>query len=190
MAEIKIEGLADLHKMLQDLPGKIEGNIMRGALRAGQKVFQQAAQQAVPVEHGDLRKSIKIKFIRKSQKYGWVRMHLKAGDKTAWYAHLIEFGTASFYTGKGKTVGKPYIIKAKDEGGKELETKIKRRITKGKSPSALFFQGKMIQKVIHPGIKPNPFMRRALDENQSRALEATADYIRKRLPRELEKHNR
>lgn len=169
MPEIKIEGLADLHKALQDLPGKIEGNIMRGALRAGQKVFQQAAQQAVPVEHGDLRKSIKIKFKGKSQKYGWVRMHLQAGDKTAWYAHLIEFGTASYYTGKGRTVGKPYKIKPKKAKG-------------------LFFGGIQRAEVIHPGIHPKPFMRPALDANQSRALEATAEYIRRRLPLELKKH--
>ncbi len=170
MSETYINGLADLHKALQDLPGKIEGNIMRGALRAGQKVFQQAAQQAVPVNHGDLRNSIKIKFKGRSQKYGWVRMHLLAGDKTAWYAHLIEYGTASYYTGKGRTVGGPYQIKPKKAKG-------------------LIFGGSVHAGAIHPGIKPQPFMRPALDRNQAQALEATAEYIRKRLPRELSKHS-
>lgn len=171
MSETRIEGLADLHKALQDLPGKIEGNIMRGALRAGQKVFQQAAQQAVPVDQGDLRKSIKIKFKGRSQKYGWVRMHLQAGDKVAWYAHLIEYGTASYYTGSGKTVGGPYPIKPKKAKG-------------------LFFGGQVHAGTIHPGIKPQPFMRPALDGNQAQALEATVEYIKNRLPREIAKLNK
>ena len=35
--EFSIEGLSDLYKTLQDLPAKIEGNVMRGALRIGDR---------------------------------------------------------------------------------------------------------------------------------------------------------
>jgi HK97 gp10 family phage protein len=164
-----IAGLAELHRMLQELPGKVEGNVMRGALRAGMKEFEREAVRRVPVKHGDLRDSIKIRFKAKSQKFGWVRMQLVAGGKKAWYSHLIEFGTASFYTGKGKSARKPYTIKPKKRGG------------------ALFFGGTVRAEVVHPGIKPQPFMRPAADAGQGPALDATVKYIRTRLPKEFKK---
>lgn len=169
--ETRIEGMAELHKLLQGLPAKVEGNVMRGALRAGQKVFMEAAKAAVPVDKGALRDSIKISFRARSQKHGVVRMHLQAGGKTAWYAHIIEYGTASYYTGKGRTVGKPYTIKPKE----------------GSKVGALFFGGVMREAVQHPGIKPRPFMRPAVDGYSQQAIDATANYIRTRLPKELKK---
>jgi HK97 gp10 family phage protein len=169
MLEIQIDGLAELKRQLDQLPAKIEGNVMRGALRAGVNVLKKEAEAHVPVKTGALRKSMRISFARKSQRYGWLRAHLKAGNKEAWYAHLIEYGTASYYSGTGKTVGGPYDIRA----------------SKGKS---LFFAGIFSQVITHPGIRPQPFMRPALDKAAAPALDAVAHYIRNRLPKELAKH--
>lgn len=167
-SETRVDGLAELHKLLLSLPATVEGAVMRGALRAGQKVFMDAAKAAVPVDDGALRDSIKINFRRRSQKFGVVRMHLTAGGKTAWYAHFVEYGTASFYTGTGRSKRKPYKIKPKKKG-------------------ALLFGGKVRETVTHPGIKPQPFMRPAFDAHNLQAIAATAAYIRKRLPKELKK---
>lgn len=168
-SETRIDGLADLHRLLQTLPAKVEGNVMRGALRAGQKVIQSEVKAQVPVDSGALRDSVKIRFKSRSQKLGWVRMHLTAGDKVAWYAHLLEYGTASFYAGNGgRSKRKPYTIKAKK--GKAL------LIPNGAGP---------VTQVTHPGIKPRAFMRPGFDAAQQPALEAVADYIRTRLPKEL-----
>lgn len=167
--EIRIDGLADFYKQLQTLPAKIEGNVMRGALRAGQKEFMDEAKRLVPKDSGDLEKSIRIRFRAKSQKYGWVRMNLVAGDAKAWYAHIIEFGSGSYYEGKGtKSKRKPYEIRPK--GAKSL-----------------FFAGIMRDLTVHPGVKPAAFMRQAFDGRQQQAIEATAKYIRTRLPKELTK---
>jgi HK97 gp10 family phage protein len=166
----QISGLAELHKLLQTLPAKVEGRVMRGALRAGQRVIQAEVKGRVPVESGALRESIKIKFRPRSQKYGWVRLHLTAGDKNAFYAHFLEYGTASYYTGTGKTVGKPYKIEAKDG---EL----------------LHLQGnKFAPEVTHPGVKPQAFMRPGFDAAQQPALDAVVGYIRRRLPKEILKN--
>lgn len=171
MAEVtvSVSGLAELDKMLKQLPGKIEGNLLRGALRAGQKVFLDAAKARVPIDSGELLDSLRIQTKGKSKKYGWVRVDFVAGNKKAWYAHLVEFGSASFYTGSGRTVGKPYTIRAKKEG------------------RALNVAGIPRFKVVHPGAKPHPFMRPALDTGQGAALQATADYLRRRLPGALKK---
>lgn len=169
MLEFQIQGLDELKRQLDTLPAKIEGNVMRGALRAGVNVLKKEAEAHVPVKTGALRNSLRISFARKSQQYGWLRAHLKAGNKDAWYAHLIEYGTASYYSGTGSTVGGPYDIRA----------------SKGKS---LFFAGLFAQVITHPGIRPQPFMRPALDKAAAPALDAVAHYIRNRLPRELAKH--
>jgi HK97 gp10 family phage protein len=176
---VNIAGLAELDALLKQLPAKIESNIMRGALRAGQKVILDEAKARVPVDQGHLKNSIRIAYRAKSSKFGWVRMHLVAGSKKAYNAHWVEYGTASHYTGTGKTVGKPYIIKAKDGQGKELKNKLKRH--------ALRIGAKMVGQVTHPGIKPQPFMRPAFDRAQGAALDATVQYIRTRLPKEVAK---
>lgn len=181
MAEVQVSGLAELKKALEGLPAKIEGNVMRGALRAGANVFRDAARNAAPEDTGALRKSIRVASRRQKRRTGWVNIDVKAGNKEAWYANQIEFGTASFYTGHGKSVGKPYIIRAKNADGEEVSLKGKR--------SALRFGNTFASSVTHPGIKPQPFMRPTFDSsaNQMAAIEATATYIRRRLPKEIVK---
>lgn len=166
--EYDVSGLADLYELLQSLPGKVEGNVMRGALRAGQKVLLDSVKARVPVLHGDLLASLRISFKGRSQKHGWVRMHLVVGNKVAWYPHLIEYGTASYYAGTGQSVGKPYEIRP---AGKK----------------SLFFAGITRTQIVHPGIKPQPFMRPGFDAGAAMALVAIKDYIAGRLPRELKK---
>jgi len=168
MAEIQISGLAELKKAMQELPGKIEGKIAAEAMRAGLKLIGEAAKSYVPVNSGALRDSIKVKIQGKSKKFGWVRMHLTAGDKKAYYAHMVEYGTASYYTGQGETVGQPYTIKAKKSKG-------------------LFFGGINRKQVIHPGIKPQPFMRPAFDQNQQAAIDKMVAHMSKAIPKEFKK---
>lgn len=169
---LDIKGLSQLDQVLKELPAQIEGRVVRGGLLAGQRVIAQAARDNLEGENavktGELKKSVRVRFKKKSQQYGWLRYEVVAGNKKAWYAHLLEFGTASYYTGKGKTVGKPYEIKPKNR-------------------KSLFVAGLFKEQVTHPGIRPRPFMRKAFDEKSKEAIEAMADYIRKRLPRELKK---
>lgn len=91
---IEITGLAELHSTLQQLPAKIEANVLRGALRAGQKEILEAAKANVPIKSGALRDSLKIKT---SNRQGKVTATLVAGKKKVFYAHLVEFGTAQHF---------------------------------------------------------------------------------------------
>lgn len=164
MSTLKIDGLAQLNKLLKELPAKIETNIMRGALREGSKQFLQRARDEVPVKSGKLRKSLRVSA---RVRQGKVTATMTAGNKVAFYAHMIEFGTASFYSGSGESVGAPYEIKP---NGKAL-----------KSGDNYF--GKITQ----PGVKPQPFMRPAYDEGSADAIKAVAEYIKKRLEKEAAK---
>jgi HK97 gp10 family phage protein len=94
MADVEIKGLAELHKLLQELPAKVEANVMRGGLRAAGKVIEEEAKRLAPVDRGDLRDSIRAS-VRIQRRKGLVEGTVKAGGKKAWYARLVEFGTAA-----------------------------------------------------------------------------------------------
>lgn len=157
MAQIRVRGLADLNKFLQDLPVKMEANILRGALRAGLKPIKEAAVQNCPVGdpndenrikyggyRGALRDSIRISG-RFDKKQARVIARLVVGGRSrqgsdVWYAHLIELT--------------------------------------GAAPHSLSWRHTEMN---HPGFRPKPFLRPALDAQANNAVLAAADYIKKRL---------
>ncbi len=149
-SELNVKGLSELSAALQEFGPKLEANILRGALRAGQKVILDAAKQNIHSISGDLAKSLRIS-VKSNQ--GVIIAKLKVGDKKAYYANWVEFGTQA------------HVIKAK--GGK-----------------AIAIKGKEFSQIHHPGIKPKPFMRPALDANAQQAVEAVAEYISKRITKE------
>jgi HK97 gp10 family phage protein len=152
-SETRIDGLAELNKALSDLPAKIEGNIMRGALTAGLRKMQAVAKANVPTKSGDLRNSIKVRADRRALRRGQVKVSLTAGDKKAYYANMVEYGTAQHFI-------------------------------KPRSAKSLFFAGLAREVVDHPGSRPKPFMRPALDQGENEAILTVREYIKKRLAKE------
>lgn len=161
---IKIQGLAELNKMLQLLPSNVEKNILRGGLRAGAAVFRDKTRENIPAQMLALKRSIRITTNSRS---GRITATVVAGNRDAYYAHWIEYGTASYYTGKGKTVGRPYAIRPR--GG----------------IAALKFNNIYMGSVIHPGVKPRPYMRPAVDAGTQEALRAMVDYMKSRIEKEM-----
>lgn len=90
MADETIAGGRELDAFLQQLPVKVERNILRAALRAGANEFKEGAKQGVPVDEGDLKASIRVTT---SARRGTVYARLRVGGKRAPHAHLVEFGT-------------------------------------------------------------------------------------------------
>jgi HK97 gp10 family phage protein len=169
--DVRVTGLKELQAFLDDLPQKMEKNIMRGALSAGARVIRDAAKVNAPVAPpnannarkyggyaGALRDSIRVSSRIKG---GTVTASVKAGGKAGksgrgadvFYAHMVEFGAAA------------HVITAKD----------------GK---ALAFGGGVYKSVNHPGIKAKPFLRPALDGNAGAALVAVGEAIKKRLTKQ------
>ena len=92
MSEIEVTGLAGLQALLDELPARIEGNVVRGGLRAAAKVVEMEAKRLCPVgKTGDLRDSIRVTL---RSKHGHISATVKAGNAKAFYAHMVEFGTA------------------------------------------------------------------------------------------------
>ncbi|MDO9053412.1 MAG: HK97 gp10 family phage protein [Gallionella sp.] len=165
MTDLKINGLAELQKLLDELPARIEANVVRGGVRAGARVIADEAKRLCPIggvenstrageQPGALRDSIRVSA--KSQR-GRVTATIKAGGKNGvFYAGMVEYGTA-------------------------------RHLIKPKNRKSLLLAGVAREAVQHPGAKKKPFMRPALDGKAADAVETMADYARTRLPLEIEK---
>lgn len=92
MIEVRVTGLADLQKLLDTLPAKLERNILRGALRAGMRPIMQDAKANAPAKTGELRKGLKISARAKG---GKVTSSLKATGKHGYIAYWLEYTGAS-----------------------------------------------------------------------------------------------
>ncbi len=152
MSNVKVSGLAELQAVLDTLPARIEQNIMRGALRSGANVFKEEAKRLCPQRTGDLMDSIRVSV---RARRGRVTASIKAGNAKAWYAHLVEYGTARHW------------IKPKDR-------------------KSLFLSDVYAESINHPGAQKKPFMRPALDGKADAAVNQMAEYVRTRIPKELD----
>lgn len=169
MKNFHIEGGKELDKMLQTLPTKLEKNIMRAALVAGARVIMKEAKAHAPVGRpsnvnaklyggyaGALRDSVRVTsgFSKKGAAYASV----KAGGRT-------KKGADVFYAHIVEYGARSHTIKPR---GKRMEIGDK------------FVAGA----VEHPGVRPRPFMRPALDNRLDEALQVVTERIRKRLQKE------
>lgn len=155
MTDTTVKGLSALQAALDQLPAKIEANILRGALRAGAKVLAEEIKRNVPERTGALAQSIKF-GAKLDKRDGKVSAYARAGGRGkkgkpgVFYAHMVEFGTAA------------HIIQA--------------------PPGArLAVRGVFYSSVQHPGARKRPFVRPALDAKATAATQAVAEYIRTRL---------
>lgn len=164
-----ISGGRELDRLLQTLPLKMERNIMRAALRAGAVVMREETRRRVPVDDGLLRRSVRVSTrLRKGQ----VTASVKAGDKRAYYAGMVEFGT------------RPHLVKV-DDRDRGINRRTGRRIsvtTINRQRRSLIIGSRLIgPSVSHPGSRPHPFMRPAADAAFPAAIRAVEKTIRQRL---------
>lgn len=173
--ELEVQGLKELFDTLQQLPIKLEKNVMRGAIRAGAKVVADEARRRAPVLQdpdprrvfGALAKSVRVMSTGISG--GMVKGGVVAGGATtvgrgkskeaadAYYAMWVEYG--HFYRGKGQAL----------KGG----TASKRAQRRALATSGGVF------------VPAHPFMRPAIDSKINAAIDATAQYISDRVESEL-----
>lgn len=122
-----------LLKALAQFPQNIQKNVLTGAIRAGCKPILDEAKRNVPIDSGNLKKSMGI-IKRKSKDKTKVRFSVtprRKGKYDGYYAHMIEFGTS-------KQVAQP-------------------------------------------------FMRPAFENQDNQSIEASKEYLAKRIDKEVEK---
>lgn len=152
MADVHITGLEELNDFLKALPVKIERNVLRGALRAG------AAKELLPEVQANVAKNGSI--------------------KTGEYIAGLRVGTRSrggVVTAYVKAGGKHAYL------GPWLEFGVKAHNIAAKVGGWLSFGGIFAKSVAHPGIRPRPHFRPALDSRGTAAVVVAAEYMRERL---------
>ncbi len=178
---VHVTGLAELQKALDEFPAAIERNILRGALRAGANVIAEEARRLVPVKTGQLKESIRVSV--RPFPGGKLVATVKAGGRFKVYASGKAIKDAAYKTTGAS--GKPVYHAPFYAHFVEFGTA--RHWIKPKSRKSLFIAGLLKELVDHPGARPKPFMRPAFDSKAQAAIEAMADYIRTRLPKEFKK---
>lgn len=176
MSDQTIIGGKELFDFLQQLPTKVERNIMRAALRAGAVVIRDEARNNVPVKLGELRKSVRVST---GAKKGIVTASVKAGSKKAYYWRWVEFGTRAHLI-KVQEDERPINYRRSAKLGKLTYVSM-RTINRNALKIGNHFVGPV---VAHPGAKPSPFMRPALDNAGGRAVQAVVAKVRERLTKE------
>lgn len=181
---MRIRGLSELHRTLQHLPEDLEKKVLKGALRASARVFRDAARAKAPVDDGDLKKSIRVKSSAKKGQWR-LRAQVVAGDKTAFYSHMVEFGTA-----KHIIAARTRVQRKTRRGMRDLSLKTMNKMLHNSSlrldgAGSLRIGDKFVgPAVMHPGAAPHPFMRPAFDEQAGAAVDAFAAYVRTHIDEE------
>jgi HK97 gp10 family phage protein len=124
MSETQLHGMADLKRALDGLDGRLKAKILRGAARAMSATARKRARELVPVESGTLKRSIRISaptsYERRAlESRGMVVSTLKSGNEDAWYAHMVELGTAPHSLAKGARLS---YNRKQDEGRQHTGT--------------------------------------------------------------------
>ncbi len=138
--EIKLKGLKDLERSLNEIPVQLKKTVIGKSLREGAKIFQKQARSMAPRKTGRLRRAIKVKVSRihnkpRSGKFGvYIKINpgKKRNDKQgAYYGQFVDGGTSKMQARRfmlnswGKrTQATAFSIKAMERG---VDT-VKRRL--------------------------------------------------------------
>lgn len=148
---------------LQNLKAKVENGAKNGLLLAGNLIAQRATRKA-PIDTGRLKRSI----TRSNPKKEGTRWTITIGTNVE-YARAQEFGS-----GLHATRGPKKKIKISPKRKKALAFKWP-NAPSGLEPSK---SGKHVfLSVMHPGVKPQPYLRPALEESREDATKIIGNAI-------------
>lgn len=87
--EIEIKGLNNIVATMKSFTAKEAFKVSRKGLSAGKQTLVHTAKRLAPVDSGALRDSIRASISANAKRE---RLVIRAGNKEAWYAHLVEYG--------------------------------------------------------------------------------------------------
>jgi HK97 gp10 family phage protein len=150
--DVQVRGLRELEQAMNTLPDKLERNVLMAGLAAGARVIRNAARVNVPKRSGRL-----AKYIRTSRASSKLAVMVKAGVRKnntydqGWYAAIVHQGA------------KAHTILPKRKGG------------------MLFFNGRFLRAIHHPGFTGVPYLENAAKANADAAVRAMGSRIAERL---------
>jgi hypothetical protein len=164
---VKVRGRQEVKAYLASLPKQIEEKLLRPAAKRGGKVI--AEEAALRSESHEVAEAITVK-----SKKGDGRIIVIISVKSGWTYSVgtwLEWGTSPHFISvdesqrKGRSIGR--INRLANEKG---------------SSHSLVIGGKFVgETVLHPGARPHPFLRPALDAKGRDAVAAAQAYINARI---------
>lgn len=169
------DGSAELDAFLASLPEKLARNVARGGLRAAAVVVAEEAKHMARNEQ--VSAAIGVSTGRRGDLvYSKVRLKGPGAYKGIWLEygtlpHLISVQAGERTTPAGRVIGIGTINRNLRALAKAAD-----------KPFSLVIAGRFVGPTVqHPGARPYPFMRPALDARQEAAVAAMATYVRDRL---------
>jgi len=158
MSDVNVTGMEEILKKLKVLPGKVQKNVLNGAIRASSKPIIKEARRLVPTDSGTLKKSIGV-VKRRSKNKNIIKFSIAPlSKKDGFYGRFIEFGTYA-----------------------KLDHPLKKERT-GKLGER---RAKIVKK--GQGIAPHPFMRPAFEKEGESTINSAKEYMKKRIDKEIAK---
>jgi len=159
-----VRGKSSVRQFMAGLPAEIERKLLRGAGRAAARVVADDAKQRCV--SSDVRDAIKT---RVGAADGRIVAKVQVRGPGAYIAPWLEYGTA------------PHFISVDDS---QREGRSVGRINRQAKSGSLVINGQFVGSTIHhPGARPHPFLRPALDTKQGEAIAAAQGYINSRVSR-------
>lgn len=158
----KVRGRSEVKRFIAQLPGEIERKLLRGAGRAAAKVVAEEAKDRSISD--EVSSAIRI---RVSTTDGGVVAKVQVRGPGAYIAPWLEYGTSA------------HFIRVDDSQREGMSVG---RINRLHNEGSLVIAGKFVgSSVFHPGARPHPFLRPALDVKADAAFAAAQGYINSRV---------
>lgn len=159
-----VRGRSGLKRFMAELPGELERKVLRGAGRvAANVVAAEARERSISAA---VAAAVKVKV---SAADGRILAKVQVKGPGAYIAPWIEWGTSAHFISvdesqrQGMSVGK---------------------INEAHKKGSLVIGGNFVgATVLHPGARPHPFLRPALDMKGDAAIAAAQSYINSRVRR-------
>lgn len=191
--QYRVEGFAELERKLRALGNETAGEALIPAIRAAGNVIRDEARRRAPVKTGRLRRSIGTRINKRLTQGAEAVIRV---SRRAFYGRFIELGAEQHViepkgekhvraalrrlARKGHTRNAKVWDRALDTATNEIaEIRARSHGLLANRESGEIFGGR----VRHPGTRPQPFLRPAIDVKGQAAI----DTLRDRLMRNIEK---
>lgn len=166
----KVTGRQEVDTFFAQLPLDIETKLLRGAIRAGARVIAKEAKDRCTSDQ--VASAISIKSLSDEGRIA-ARVYVKgrwSNSRAIW----LEYGTSPHFISVDSS-------QRAGRGTLSMNAEVKAAGGDG----SLVIGGKFIgDTVFHPGARPHPFMRPALDLRERQAIDAAQGYINSRVTKE------
>lgn len=158
-----VKGRDDVRRYFAQAPEKI-GTMLRGAARAAAKVVAEEAKLRSISD--EVSNAIKVSTAVED---GRVIAKVEVKGRGAYIAPWLEYGTD------------PHFISVDDRQREGLSV---RKVNERTKAGSLVIGGKFVgDTVFHPGARPHPFLRPAMDVKETEAIAAAQNFINARVAR-------